>query len=383
MKEKKRNKIHVRLHEYILYGLVTTILLFLAIPIIVARFIGYLVRSTGAPLKSVKNLIGFLLVIIIIASGITAYEMFASYNIGDETRSVMVQENDGFAHVLAALKERQILRGQYLFKLFAVLGGVDKSLAPGRYDFTGRVSLYGILRKFKRHDIATVLITVPEGLTIDKTAGIFARHLGIDSSAFVARAFDTSFVRDKYGVEGLEGYLFPESYRFRYGIKIDEIINMMVSEFNRRSAGSFQSIPSNWYSQNEILILASIIEAEAQEGDEKKLISSVYHNRLERGMLLQADPTVIYALGGLDRPLYYHDLKHDSPYNTYKYKGLPPGPINSPGLEAIEAALSPAETNYLYFVADGTGRHVFSTTLTDHNRAKHGIKKAQKVKKGS
>jgi len=124
--------------------------------------------------------------------------------------------------------------------------------------------------------------------------------------------------------------------------------------------------------------LASIIEAEARDGSELGKISSVYNNRLSKKMRLQADPTVIYALGGLDRPLWFRDLEYDSPYNTYKYRGLPPGPINSPGLAAIKAALNPETTDFLYFVADGTGKHIFSKTLREHNRARSRIKKSNR-----
>jgi len=128
------------------------------------------------------------------------------------------------------------------------------------------------------------------------------------------------------------------------------------------------------FSLHELLTFASLIEAETSVGGERGLISSVYHNRLRKGMLLQCDPTVIYALGGLDRPLLYKDLEIDSPYNTYKFSGLPPGPICSPGAASIMAALYPEESRYLYFVADGNGRHIFSETLSQHNVARRTVK---------
>ena len=378
MNGKKPNKTKIGLHEYILYVVVTAFTLILAVPVIVVKFLAYLAGSLRAPLKSVKNFIGFLLVLFITAAGLLAFEIFVPYDIGEKTRSVMVEENDSFSSVISSLRDERILRGKPLFKAIAVITGTDKILAPGRYDFTGKVSLYKILRKFRRGDIATVLITIPEGLTVYKTAGILGRNLGIDSSVFVMRAFDTSYTRARYGFDGLEGYLYPETYRFWYGIKIDEIMKILTDEFKRRTGALFDNLPDNIKSVNDLITLASIIEAEAMYDDEKPVISSVYHNRLDRKMLLQADPTVIYALGGLDRPLYYKDLKFDSPYNTYKYKGLPPGPINSPGYAAIEAALNPDKTNYLYFVADVDGRHIFSRTLREHNREKTRIKKTRR-----
>jgi UPF0755 protein len=372
-------KIKYQFYEYPLYWLVTAILFILALPVLLIKFAGFLVESTGAPMKSVRNFLGFILVLITVAGGFVAYKIFIPYDIGSERRSVMINENDNFATVLKNLDEAGVLKSDYIFKTMAVLTGVDKKLSPGRYDFVGKLSLYDILRKLKNRDIATLMVTIPEGLNIYKTAGLMAARLNIDSARFLARTADTSYTEEAYHLDGLEGYLFPETYRLWYGIRIDQIINIMLTEFHHKSSGLFDSLPTDSYSPKQIIVLASIIEAEARADDEKPLISSVYHNRLKRKMKLQADPTVIYALGGLDRPLYYKDLEYDSPYNTYKYTGLPPGPINSPGLASIKAAIYPAETNYLYFVADGAGRHIFSRTLVEHNRAKRKIKRNKKL----
>jgi len=378
MNEQITNRSEIKLYEYFLYVIVTIFIFILAVPVIIVKFISYLIRSLGAPLKSVGNFIGFMLVLFIAAAGLLAFEIFVPYNIGPETRSVMVEENDSFGGVIDELLDENVLRGATLFKWLAVISGTDKMLAPGRYDFSGKVSHYSILTKFRRRDIATTMVTIPEGLDVYRTAGILGRSLGIDSAAIAARAFDTSFTVARFGMPGLEGYLYPETYQFWYGIKIDDILKVMFAEFEKKTKAYLNDLPEGIGSKTELITLASIIEAEAMYDDEKPLISSVYHNRLRRNMLLQADPTVIYALGGLNRPLYYGDLKYDSPYNTYKYKGLPPGPINSPGLEAIKAALNPDKTEYLYFVADLSGRHIFSRTLKEHNRAKNRIKKEKR-----
>jgi len=325
-------------------------------------------------MKSVKQFFGFLLVLVIVAGAYIAYKIYIPYNIGTEIRSVTINENDSFPVVLKNLNQAGILKSDYIFKIMAIFSGVDKKLSPGRYDFVGRISLYDVLRKLKNKDIATLMVTIPEGLSVYKIAGLVAARLDIDSAEFVARAFDTAFAENQYNIGGFEGYLFPETYRLWYGIKTDQIFDILLTEFRHKSSGLFDSLQDSHYSARELLVLASIIEAEARADDEKPLISSVYHNRLKRKMKLQADPTVIYALGGLDRPLLYKDLEVDSPYNTYKHEGLPPGPINSPGLASIKAAINPAETNYLYFVADGNGRHIFSRTLVEHNRAKRKIK---------
>jgi len=330
-------------------------------------------------MKSVKHFIGFVLVLLIVAGAFISYKIFIPYDIGVKTRSITISDNDRFSTVLNNLNEAGILKADYIFKLIPVLSGVDKKLTPGRYDFSGRISLYDVLQKLKNRDIATLMVTIPEGLSAYKTAGLIAAKLNIDSVKFVARFFDSSFAVNEYNLDGFEGYLFPDTYRLWYGIKIDQIIGILIAEFRDKTDGLFDSLPENIHSIKGLLALASIIEAEARVESEKPTISSVYHNRLKRNMKLQADPTVIYALGGLDRPLLYKDLEFDSPYNTYKYKGLPPGPINSPGLSSIMAAINPAETNYLYFVADGTGHHVFTRTLKEHNRAKRKVKREKKM----
>jgi len=382
MSDRKKNKAEIKFYEYFLYLVVTIFVFILAVPLMAVKFISYLIGSLGAPLKSVRNLIGFILVLFIAAGGLLAFEIFVPYDIGSNIRSVMVEGNDSFSGVISDLLDEDVLKGRTLFKWMAVATGTDKMLAPGRYDFSGKVSLYMIMRKFRKRNIATTLVTVPEGLTVYRTAGIIGRAMGMDSSAILMRVLDTSYTRTHFGVDGLEGYLYPETYRLWYGIKIDDVLKVLVDEYKKQTDGLTGGLPDGLTSPNELMTLASIIEAEAMYDDEKPVISSVYHNRLRRNMRLQADPTVIYALGGLDRPLYYKDLKYDSPYNTYKYKGLPPGPINSPGLEAIKAALNPDKTEFLYFVAGPDGRHIFSRTLKEHNRAKNRIKR-DKIESGT
>jgi UPF0755 protein len=350
----------------------------LAVPILIIRFIAYLVRSTGAPLKSVGHLLGFVLVLIIISGAYIIYEIMIPYNLGPEHHSVIVEENDNFAKIAVELHREGVIRSEYLFRAAAVLERIDKYIIPGRYDFRGEMSLYTILMKFKHRDVATVMVTIPEGSNLYKIASILSRDLGIDSSAFVARAGDTAYTRKQFNVEGLEGYLFPETYQFWYDMKIDDIIKTMYELFRQRVAPLADSLPHDIASLHDLITLASIIQGEATLDSEMPLVSSVYHNRLQEHMLLQADPTVLYALGGTSRALSREDLKVESPYNTYNMPGLPPGPINCPGMKAILAALKPAVSDYLYFVADGTGHHIFSRTLDEHNNARLKVKKMRR-----
>ncbi len=379
MKDHETTGNRFKAYEYILYWLTTLALLILAIPVVLWKTAAFLVGSAGTPMKSAKHLLGFIALVVIIAIGYLTYKIFVPYEIGTEVISVMVDENDSFAKVTRALKMGGVVGDDKLFSRMAILSDVDKNLVPGRYDFSGKMSLYHILDKFKRHDIATLLLTVPEGYTAAKVAARLARRMEVDSAAFYDLAFDTAYTLEKYRVTGLEGYLFPETYKLWYGMKVPDIVDVMVTEYQRQTEGVFESPAPNNLTKDEIMVLASIIEAEAYYTDEMPTISSVYHNRLRKGMRLQADPTVIYAMGGLDRPLQYRDLRYKSPYNTYRNKGLPHGPINSPGLAAIKAAIEPEETDYLYFVANGTGRHTFTRTLKEHNSAKREAKKQRRA----
>jgi UPF0755 protein len=379
----KKTEAKFALYEYIKYWAVTLFVLILAVPVGIIKTTGFLIKATGAPLKSIKHIIGFIIVIILAVAVFLWYKIYVPYDIGDETISVMVQAEDSFAKVITELKTKGVVKDDYLFRQLSIITGVDRDLTPGRYDFSGRVSLKSVLQKFIDRNIATVKITIPEGLSARQIAGLLDRAGLVDSAAFGVLAYDSAFTVARYELEGMEGFLFPETYRFWYGMSADMIIDVLFRQFRNLTGEVLSPASPGRLSEKEIVTLASIIEAEALFADEMPAISSVYHNRLDRGMLLQADPTVIYAIGGLDRPLWYKDLSYDSPYNTYKHKGLPPGPINNPGLEAIKAAISPAETDYLYFVADGTGRHVFSRTLKEHNRAKKDYKKKLKDQAGS
>ncbi len=376
MNENNEHKVKFRFYEYILHWIVTLILLILAIPLLLFKGLAFLVNSTGNPVKSVGHLIGFLLVIVIVAGGYLSYKIFYPYDTGDEVKSIVIDDEHPFSEALTSLNEQGIIRDGYLFRQLVVRTGVDKQVSPGRYDFFGKTSLWRVFNKFRNRDIATVLVTVPEGLPSWKTASIFRKELQIDSARFMEIVFDSDYAERRYNLKSLEGYLFPETYRFWYGIDASEVIDIMVNEFFEQTKGLFNRQAPNGLNPEKTMTLASIIEAEATLDREMGLVSSVYHNRLDKRMMLQADPTVIYGLGGLDRPLNRRDIRLlDSPYNTYKKYGLPPGPINSPGLEAIRAALHPDSTAYLYFVADGKGGHIFSKTLLEHNRAKIKIKR--------
>ena len=217
---------------------------------------------------------------------------------------------------------------------------------------------------------------------LHEIASLLAERADIDSTEFHDLAMDTTFIRELgFEAPSLEGYLFPDTYLFDWPITAREAAQRMTHRFREiYDSETAQLSDSTFLSLSEVVTLASIIQAEAVWDSEMSHISAVYHNRLEKGWRLEADPTVAYALGGVRRRLWYRDLRIESPYNTYRRKGLPPGPICSPGKHALLAAVSPLDgCKDLYFVANGGGRHHFSETLAEHLEMQRRIKAAKKA----
>jgi UPF0755 protein len=216
------------------------------------------------------------------------------------------------------------------------------------------------------------LFTVPEGFTIEEMAQAASRKLGMDSAAFVAATHDPE-LRARLGVPGndrtAEGYLFPETYRVVFGESPEQLVAQMAQQFEAQWDTAWDARARQLgFSRNQVITLASIVEAEARRHSERQIIAGVYYNRLKRThpMKLEADPTVIYAIGRHVNRVLIRDLSIKSPYNTYLHTGLPPGPINSPGRSSILAALWPARHHYLFFVARPDGSHMFSETGREH-----------------
>lgn len=317
-----------------------------------------------------------LLPIVFIVLLIPGY-FLASYlwpvDLGSETVTIIVKPGDGFQKVGDQLLAREVVKSRAMLFAPAQWRGIDKKLVPGRYDFTGSNSCRSVLDKFENGDFVIVKVTIYEGAPIWKVASILAHQLEIDSAEIVALNTDTTFL-NTLDIPCLEGYLFPETYFIPWGTDTRKILVDMVSMHRKQTADIWPEEIINDLSREEIIVLASIVEAEALLDEEKPKVASVYQNRIRRRMKLDADPTVIYGLGGLDRPLSRGDLRKDTPYNTYRRRGLPPTPINSPGLSAIKAALNPESTDFLFFVADGTGGHRFSRTNAEHNQARYEIR---------
>ncbi len=293
---------------------------------------------------------------------------------------VTVPSGAGSSVVADSLAARGVISHPKLFRLYARLRGADRHLEAGRYMLTPGASWSTILAKLNEGQVVTVRLTIPEGFRLSQIAPRIApiTELAPDSVMTVITRPGQDSVFEVPG-PGLEGYLFPDTYLFAPGVSVETVIEAMVARY--RAVWTPERISARdslGMTERAVVTLASIIQAEARHVEEMPLISAVYHNRLDRNMLLQADPTVLYALGGPRERLLFAaiDSVADNPYNTYTHPGLPPGPIGAPGAAAIDAALRPAGVSYLYFVARPDGSHVFTRTLAEHNRAKAEARRA-------
>ncbi len=270
------------------------------------------------------------------------------------------------------LERLGVVRNARAFRLTARLFGLERKLRVGRFVVRQGSSPYRAVHDLLSSPPLFVDLTLPEGYDSRRYAGIIARRLELDSLRLVQLVHDADFI-NRLGIEApsLEGFIYPETYRLTYGLSEEQVLQAAVQQFKVNIMEPYfeeaQRSPLGFYGT---LILASIIEGEAMVDDEMPIIASVYHNRLRIGMRLQADPTIQYLLPEGPRRLLRRDLEIDSPYNTYRYAGLPPTPINNPRRAAFLAALRPEVTDYLYFVAVGNGRHRFSKTYGEHLRAK-------------
>jgi UPF0755 protein len=277
---------------------------------------------------------------------------------------------DAVARQLHALG---LVRHPLVFRVLAQMRGKGTRLKAGEYAFSGPLSLEGVLDALARGDVVRRDLTIPEGRSLDEIALLVASE-GLGLEAFLAAARDPGPVRDlDPAAANLEGYLFPDTYDVPQSPEAPRaLVRRMTQRFREVIGPEIPRITESGFTVREVVTLASIVELETASAAERPRIAAVFLNRLERGMPLQTDPSIIYALkqaGRWDGNIRKHDLEIRSPYNTYLRAGLPPGPLGSPGREAILAVLEPAETKELYFVSRNDGTHEFSQTLVEHNRA--------------
>jgi UPF0755 protein len=255
--------------------------------------------------------------------------------------------------------------------VYAKVTGRDRRIKAGTYILDRRASWDDVVNALVAGKGIVLTLTIPEGWDIKTIVPAISRVMKVPAAELDSAVRDTALLRRlNVPTPTLEGYLFPETYLLPESSDAGPIVRRLVAEFERRWKPEWNAqLKKLGMTRHEVMTLASIVEKEARVATERPTISAVYHNRLKIGMMLQADPTVLYALGRHENRVLYRHLEVNSPYNTYRNVGLPPGPIASPGLASIEAALFPADVPYLYFVAHPDGHHEFRTTVREHNAA--------------
>jgi UPF0755 protein len=266
-----------------------------------------------------------------------------------------------------------VVRDPLTYRLSLVLGGHARGLKAGEYRFEQPMTPIEVLDKIARGDVYTVTVTFPEGLSVAEMAAIAESHRLGSAADFIAAAGDKALIRTLDPLaQDLEGYLFPETYRVSRHTDAPALVRLMVSRFEHVFSPDLRrAAERHGLSIHQLVVLASLVEKETARADERPIVAAVYLNRFRIGMALQCDPTIIYALqqaGRYTGNLRRDDLAFDSPYNTYRYPGLPPGPIAAPGKASLEAVVNPADVEYLYFVSRNDGSHEFAATLAEHNR---------------
>jgi len=262
-------------------------------------------------------------------------------------------------------QEKIIRKNPFIFNMYVKIFNMESKLRYGEYIFSPSMNLLQILDKLTKGDVVRHKITIPEGFTYKQIAELLYKKEVIDINEFL------DLVKNKE--KSWEGYLFPDTYEVPKHYGSEKMLDAFLTNFNRMiEKHQIRDLAEKiGYSLNDVIILASIIEKEAKTFEEKKLVSSVFHNRLDIDMKLQSCATIYYILGNTTEKLSDSDLKIDSPYNTYLHKGLPPGPICNPGLDSIKAALEPADEEYLYFVLGKDGEHLFSKDYSEHLKNKN------------
>jgi UPF0755 protein len=299
---------------------------------------------------------------------------------------VMLRPGYSTHRIAAELKSAGIIRSQRAFVLWHYLHR-GRSLKAGEYRFEKSRSIIDVQNRLARGDVYFRTVVVPEGYTMfDIARAIEAAGLGPAEDFVKAAQSDTALIADlDPNAHSLEGYLFPETYQFSRMMNMQEMAAAMTKQFrqvaNQIGLISKSDSPGPGHDLHSDVIMASIIEKETAVADERPLVASVYYNRLQKNIALDADPSIIYAellAGSYAGALHHDDMRFDSPYNTYTHPGLPPGPIANPGKSALEAAMNPAHSDYYYFVADAAGHHRFARTIEEHNKNVDAYRRAMR-----
>ncbi|OUX32034.1 MAG: hypothetical protein CBE24_04045 [bacterium TMED264] len=338
--------------------------------------------------KFSKNQLLIICCCLIVTFAIFSYFTILFYPQNNKHNYVTVSIKPGFTlgKISDLLYEKGIISSKHMFELAALAMGKEKEFPIGTFQIVNTRTNYDIINQLVNESPEIVKVRILEGWNSRQIASYLADTMGFDSTEVVELAHDKDFIsQNDLEVSSLEGYLFPDTYLFFKGESPSNILSHLVKQHKMfwNKTYEIRAMQIN-LSKHDVVTLASIIEGEAIFDSERPKISAVYHNRLNINMKLQADPTIQYIINEPPRRLLNKDLKIKSPYNTYLNKGLPPGPINSPGKQSLLAALFPEENDFLFFVASGDGYHTFSTNKKDHDKAKRKFQKIrQKIKRES
>jgi len=316
------------------------------------------------------RVLSFFLIFTVLAGSFLLTHLLTPVSFNKIWREVEIPKGSSYAHGINILVENGILKNRFAFLLLGKITGSEKMLKPGYYHLSSSMSPLQIFDDLIQGKTIQYSVTIPEGSTLKDIKKRFEDTDLLDEDGWQL-AYDEDFLSSlDIDAPTIEGYLYPDTYSFSKGTAPEVIFKIMVQQLREMYNETFVARAKELdMTENDVLTLASIIEKEAVFDSERSLISAVYHNRLRKKMKLQADPTVLYGVKRKWKRIRYKDLKRSTPYNTYVIKGLPPGPIASPGEKSIQAALYPADVDYMFFVSKNDGTHYFSTTGEEHLKA--------------
>lgn len=340
--------------------------------------------------SKIKQGYKYVLILNILLLSFIIYNIFYSKYFweGSEEKKFTIEQGENLDEIITKLKSEDIILNSFLFKIAVKISGKENQIISNNYIFKNGMSNSGLIELLTDKSLNQLIrITIPPGYNLKQISNLINKKLSLSKDKFLKEASNDSLINIlglRSQVKNLEGFLFPDTYEVSPSVSEKNIVLLLFNEFRKKVLGN-KNITSQIETENTTLlkavILASIIEGETKLDEEKPVIAGVYLNRIEKGMRLEADPTVQYILPEGPKPrLLFEDLKIISPYNTYLNKGLPPGPINNPGLASINAALNPVKHKYLFFVATGEGGHKFTENYQQHLQAVKEYKNKLKSK---
>jgi UPF0755 protein len=299
-------------------------------------------------LKKLKILFLILFSFFVLIFALTLKEIYSPRSQNDQTKIFSVEKGRGTLEIAKNLEKEGLIKNKFLFVVYAVLKKEHRKILAGKYELSPSMTIPQILEKLLKGETAKVKITIPEGFTIKD----IEEKLKIDLP------------------DDLEGYLFPDTYYFPIDFTADDLVRAMKENFDKKTAPYLPEIENQGKNLKEVIILASLVEKEVKTKEDKEIVAGILWKRLESKMPLQVDATISYLTGKKTTKISLEDLQIDSPYNTYKYSGLPPAPICNPGIESILAVIYPKETDYWYYLSTPDGKTIFSKTFLEHKIAK-------------